>query len=165
MAKKIDAWAAEDGSLHETECAAATRDVELLVLSDAGLSANQPYAKEVIRWLTSNAGQIRKTLEAHERACPRTVQAERPTEEAMSAEIKARRDSAIAAMRENREAGRSFLRRHGFSDINDFRDRSGLDDITAWERISDMAPSAEEMEDRLADDLDNAQFGGGDNGR
>lgn len=70
MAKQIKAWQASDGSLHEGECAAATRDVELIV-EKSPLAENIPYAKLLVTWLTTEATMIRKMLEAHESACPK----------------------------------------------------------------------------------------------
>lgn len=74
MPKKISAYQASDGSIHESECDAATRDVELLV-QNSPLNENQPYAKKLVEWLTGNSKAIRAVLETHERACPQSVAA------------------------------------------------------------------------------------------
>jgi hypothetical protein len=81
MATEVKSWKANDGSLHENECAAATRDVELMV-ECSPLAENTPFARKLVDWLTANAGEIRTTLEAHERACPKAVAAAEPAEEA-----------------------------------------------------------------------------------
>lgn len=73
MPKKITAYQADDGSIHDDECAAATRDVELMVAASP-LAENQPYARKLVEWLTGNSEQIRAVLETHERACPQSVQ-------------------------------------------------------------------------------------------
>jgi hypothetical protein len=75
MAIEVKSWKANDGSLHENECAAATRDVELIV-EQSPLQENTPFARKLVEWLTGNAALIRETLEAHERACPKAVAAE-----------------------------------------------------------------------------------------
>lgn len=75
MAKKITSWQANDGSLHTDECAAATRDVEILV-EGSPLAENVPFARQLVKWLTGNAHIVRKTLEAHEAACPTAVDAD-----------------------------------------------------------------------------------------
>lgn len=77
MATEVTAWKAEDGTLHDNECQAATRDVEIFV-SKSPLAENQPFARKLVEWLTSEAPAIRKKLEAHERACPRAVAADDP---------------------------------------------------------------------------------------
>lgn len=74
MATEVRSWKANDGSLHENECAAATRDVELIV-ERSPLAENTPFARKLVDWLTGNAALIRETLEAHERACPKAVAA------------------------------------------------------------------------------------------
>jgi hypothetical protein len=69
MATEVKAYRANDGTLHETECAAATRDVELLV-KQSPLSENEPYARKVVEWLTSNAAEsIIEAIQQHARAC------------------------------------------------------------------------------------------------
>lgn len=78
MPKKITAYQAEDGSIHDSECAAATRDVEIMVAASP-LAENQPYAKMLVEWLTSNPAMIRKKLEAHESACPKDSVAAAPS--------------------------------------------------------------------------------------
>lgn len=72
MPKEVTAYQADDGSLHTSECAAATVNVELLVKASP-LAENQPYAKKLVEWLTGNPRAIREVLEAHERACPRAA--------------------------------------------------------------------------------------------
>ncbi len=70
MAKQVTSWQANDGTLHDSECAAATRDVELIV-EQSPLKENTPFARTLVSWLTGNAELIRETLHAHEMACPR----------------------------------------------------------------------------------------------
>jgi hypothetical protein len=77
MPKKITAYQAEDGSIHDSECAAATRDVELMVQASP-LAENAPFARTLVDWLCANPELVRKTLEAHERACPKAAKAEAP---------------------------------------------------------------------------------------
>jgi hypothetical protein len=72
MPKKITAYQAEDGSIHDSECAAATRDVEIMVAASP-LAENAPFARTLVEWLCANPETIRKTLEAHERACPKNA--------------------------------------------------------------------------------------------
>ncbi len=73
MPKKISAYQASDGSIHEDECQAATRDVELLV-QGSPLNENQPYAKKLVAWLTENSKAIRTVLETHASACPKAAE-------------------------------------------------------------------------------------------
>lgn len=75
----VTAFKANDGSLHEDACTAATRDVELMV-QRSPLSENQPYAKKLVEWLTQNSRDIRAVLETHERACPRNSEDTMPLE-------------------------------------------------------------------------------------
>lgn len=77
MATEVKSWRANDGSLHENECSAATRDVELIV-EQSPLNENAPFARKLVEWMTGNAKLIRDTLEAHERACPKAVAAAEP---------------------------------------------------------------------------------------
>jgi hypothetical protein len=77
MPKKITAYQAEDGSIHDSECAAATRDVELMVQASP-LAENAPFARTLVDWLCANPNLIREKLEAHERACPKAAKAEAP---------------------------------------------------------------------------------------
>lgn len=72
MPKQITAYQASDGSIYDDECAAATRDVELLV-QGSPLAENQPFAKKLVEWLTKNSRDIRAVLETHEQACPIAV--------------------------------------------------------------------------------------------
>ena|SRR5690349_11196290 len=69
MPKEVTAFRAEDGSLHEDKCAAATRDVELMVQASP-LAENAPFARDLVVWLTRNSKMIREKLEAHAEACP-----------------------------------------------------------------------------------------------
>lgn len=75
MATEVKAYRANDGTLHEDICAAATRDVEIIV-EGSPLSENQPYARQLVEWLCGNATLIRQTLGAHEMACPKALPAE-----------------------------------------------------------------------------------------
>lgn len=70
MAKQVQSWQANDGSLHSSECDAATQDVNLMVAASP-LAENSPFALKLVEWLCDKAPLIRATLEAHERACPR----------------------------------------------------------------------------------------------
>lgn len=69
MPQEVTAFRADDNSLHDDECAAATRNVELLV-QRSPLAENQPFARIAVDWLCANAEEIRDKLEAHARACP-----------------------------------------------------------------------------------------------
>jgi hypothetical protein len=73
MPKQVNAYEADDGSLHTSECEAATVNVSLLV-QRSPLAENQPYARKLVEWLTGNPQEIRAVLEAHERACPKVVE-------------------------------------------------------------------------------------------
>ena len=79
MPQEVTAFKANDGSLHEDACAAATRDVELMV-QRSPLAENTPYAKKLVDWLTQNSRDIRAVLETHERACPKNSEDEMPLE-------------------------------------------------------------------------------------
>jgi hypothetical protein len=72
MPRKIDAWQSEDGTIHDAECDAAHRDLELLVQASP-LAENAPYARRLLEWLTSEPTAIRSKLEAFEAACPKGV--------------------------------------------------------------------------------------------
>ena len=70
MAQSIPAFAAEDGTLHKTECAAVSRDLEML-LEKSPLFENKPYTKIAHEWLASNAHEIGVVLCHYARACPK----------------------------------------------------------------------------------------------
>jgi hypothetical protein len=69
MPKEITAYQAKDGSLHDSACSAATRDVELMVQSSP-LAENQPFAKELVSWLCKEASPLIDVLTDYHDACP-----------------------------------------------------------------------------------------------
>jgi hypothetical protein len=73
MPQEVTAYRADDGTLHEDKCAAATRNVELLV-KRSPLAENQPFARDLVAWLIANPKEIRDMLEAHETACPKVAE-------------------------------------------------------------------------------------------
>lgn len=72
MPKKITAYQAADGSIHEDECGAAKRDLEAIVQASP-MAENAPYAKMLVEWLTDRADVVLKVLAAYHEACPRNV--------------------------------------------------------------------------------------------
>lgn len=68
MAKEVTSWQANDGSLHDNQCKAAVRDIELMVAASP-LAENPPFAKKLSEWLASNSSVVRATLQAHAKAC------------------------------------------------------------------------------------------------
>lgn len=69
MPKEITAYQAEDGSLHTDACAAARKDIELLI-AGSPLAENQPYAKSLCEWLTDDPRKIIDKLGEYLDACP-----------------------------------------------------------------------------------------------
>ena len=78
MAQKIDAYLAEDGTLHETECAAVKRDLECII-NGSDIAENKPYAKIVATWLAENAEQLSGVLAHYARVCPKPSEEEAPS--------------------------------------------------------------------------------------
>jgi hypothetical protein len=146
MAKQITAWQAEDGSLHTSECDAATRNVTLLV-ERSPLAENAPYSRQLVEWLTENAPEIRRTLEAHERACPRAVEA-KPTKPLTSDRISA----AIGQMRDRGGPAKAWLTRNGFRNVIDFAQRATESEVADWERFAEE-PAAFNGADEIAGDM------------
>lgn len=124
MVKMIKSWEAEDGSLHRTECDAATRDVTLLV-QRSPLAENSPYSKKLVMWLCENAPEIRQKLEAHEKACPQAV-TNGPYQ------WEANMDEAVAALNASGEIGARWLAKEGFTGSKDFRENAGSAEIDRW---------------------------------
>lgn len=79
MPQEITAYRAKDGSIHETACLAATRDLEALVAASP-LAENTPYAKKLVDWLTSQAPAILEVLGEYAAACPIPSEGEAPQE-------------------------------------------------------------------------------------
>lgn len=69
MATATTAYRANDGSLHDTECGAATRDLQLLI-ADSACAENAPYSRTMLGWLTSQPREIAASLIAYADACP-----------------------------------------------------------------------------------------------
>jgi hypothetical protein len=134
MATEVKAWKAEDGTLHDSECEAATRDVEMLV-ERSPLAENSPYAKKLVEWLTENAGEIRTKLQAHERACPK-VEAEAKQAGTLPT-IEDRITAAIGQMQRIGDTAKDWLTRNGFVNLHDFVDRATEEQITDWEHFKD----------------------------
>jgi hypothetical protein len=77
MPLEVTAFKAEDGSLHEDACSAATKDIELMI-GRSPLAENQPYARRVLEWLTESSGDIVTALVAYRAACPKDSREEAP---------------------------------------------------------------------------------------
>lgn len=113
MPKKITAYQADDGSIHDSECAAATRDVELMV-QRSPLAENQPFARLLVEWMTNNADEITDKLAAHGRACPKDARDVRPDPEregpvARLTEIHPEHATLIRVCNANRDRASEFI--------------------------------------------------------
>jgi hypothetical protein len=80
MPKEITAYQAADGTLHTNACAAATKDLELLI-GQSPLAENQPYARKVLEWLTADPDTIMDKMKEFQIACPKEVTGEAPSKE------------------------------------------------------------------------------------
>lgn len=69
MAERIEAFRADDGTLHNDECSAVKRDLDMLI-QGSPLAENAPYAKIATEWLAANALAIGKVLMHYADACP-----------------------------------------------------------------------------------------------
>ena len=159
MATEVKAFRAEDGTLHNTACEAAVRDLNLII-NKSPCAENSPYAKIMLEWMTDQAPEIVATLNEYIAACPKPEPtAATPSVEAASAEVAARKAAAIGTMQEmaqgrDREAVKDWLRRYGFDNLADFNARAGFDDVTNWDRfvaeredvIAQHAPAPGELE-------------------
>jgi hypothetical protein len=79
MPQKITAYQAADGTLHTDACAAATKDLELLI-GQSPLAENQPYARKVLEWLTADPDTIMDRMKEFQIACPKAVADKAPLE-------------------------------------------------------------------------------------
>jgi AraC-like DNA-binding protein len=143
MAKQVQSWEAEDGTLHKTECAAATRDVEMLV-ERSPLAENSPYAKKLTEWLCKHASEIRTKLEAHERACPKVKAEPAATEPEPTIALKERISAAIGQMQERGRPAQEWLMRNGFQNLSHFTNKATEGDVEAWERFADEPAAFED---------------------
>lgn len=69
MASEVTAYRANDGSLHDTECEAAARDLQLII-AGSKCAENSPYAKTMLEWMIRNPREIADALTAYADACP-----------------------------------------------------------------------------------------------
>lgn len=79
MATEVTAWRANDGTLHDSRCDAATNDLTAFVMASP-MAENQPYARQLVEWLTKEAGQIVAILTEYREACPIPPQEGTPSE-------------------------------------------------------------------------------------
>lgn len=69
MAERIDAYRADDGSIHPTECAAVKHELGLLI-EQSPIAENKPFARIAHKWLTENAHKIGAILMHYGDVCP-----------------------------------------------------------------------------------------------
>jgi hypothetical protein len=79
MPQEIQAFRAEDGSIHEDACDAASRDIQLLV-EGSPLAENKPFARDLVRWLMSDPENIALRLTEFRQSCPNGANAEARSE-------------------------------------------------------------------------------------
>jgi hypothetical protein len=132
MAQEVKAYRANDGTLHEDICAAATRDVELLV-QGSPLYENQPYARQLVEWLCDYADAIRETLAAHALACPRDGEAAVQPKPHPLGDLQNRKSAAIGHMQRLGAPARDWLTRNGFRDLKHFTDQATEVEVEAYE--------------------------------
>lgn len=80
MPKEITAYQANDGSIHDTACKAATRDLEGIVKASP-LAENGPYATKLVEWLCREAPAVIDVLTAYRDACPKAAEDQPCSEE------------------------------------------------------------------------------------
>lgn len=135
MPQEITAYRANDGSIHETACAAATSDLEGIVQASP-LSENQPYAKKLVEWLCKEAPAVIDVLTAYRDACPKP-----PEDSACAEEPEGTRQNRISAamgqMQERGEPAKAWLTRNGYENLADFGARVTDEHLTAWEHYAD----------------------------
>ena len=110
MPQEITAYRANDGSIHETACLAATRDLEEMV-NASPLAENGPYAKKLVDWLKSDAPAIRDALGAYADACPIPPKVEAPSVEPEGTQEE--EEAAFGLGVKDRQAGRTLNHSHG----------------------------------------------------
>lgn len=79
MVRTTTAYLADDDSMHSCECAAATKNVDLLVRK-APVEMHEATRRQLTGWLTSEDERICDVLLAYRRACPKVLAEEAPQE-------------------------------------------------------------------------------------
>lgn len=150
MATRIDAWRADNGSLHGNERSAVKSNVEHLtdrMIREAPALSHAAIAK----WMIDNREDVIRVMSAYHRLHPAAMISQEskapkvekgpvaqkgPLDaEAISIEMAQRAEAAMTQMRKLGAPAKDWLAQRGFASIVDFRDRSGFDDVTAWENF------------------------------
>lgn len=142
MATEVKSWKANDGSLHDTECDAVRRDLQLLI-ADSPCAENSPYAKIMLEWMIRQPEEIAAALTAYAEACPKPAYEATP----MAADNVARTVEEIQAAG---QAGKNFLKMQGFAHIRAFQENCSASDLADWavyqRGIADHTPAEGELE-------------------
>jgi hypothetical protein len=72
VVRQTTAFLADDDSMHTCECAAAKRNVELLV-KQSPVDMHEGTRSQLINWFMDADDSICDTLLAYRRACPKAV--------------------------------------------------------------------------------------------